>query len=206
MRHRAAFHLFVLCLLPAAAAAARPFTLEDGLSLEEFLGGHPVDLSPDGERVAYAVRSRNPGREGGGHHYLPSGVHRMVEGGEIRVTEVATGETRTLTPGWGTSWAPRWSQDGSRLAFYSDRTGRPLLWVWRRGDEEPKPFEGMVVRTFFAFEGPDWSPDGRFLYSRALSRDVEERFGAQPDRWPWEVALAPPGDAGEAAAAAGETE
>ncbi|HUP42732.1 MAG TPA: prolyl oligopeptidase family serine peptidase [Thermoanaerobaculia bacterium] len=186
------------------AEPPRPFTLEDGLALTELLGRHPVDLSPDGRWVAYAVRARDPSRARS-RHYLATGVHRMVEHSEVRITELASGETLVLTEGWGTSWAPRWSPDGSRLAFYSDRTGRPLLWIWSRDEGETRAYDGAVVRTFFAFEVPEWSPDGRFLYSRALSREVEERYGAQPDRWPWEQALAPPGDAGDGAAPAAET-
>jgi dipeptidyl aminopeptidase/acylaminoacyl peptidase len=77
-----------------------------------------------------------------------------------------------------------------------------LLWVWNRADGAARAYGGAVVRTFFAFEVPEWSPDGRFVYSRALSREVEERFGAQPDHWPWEQALAPVGDTGDAAAPA----
>ncbi|MFP3939945.1 MAG: S9 family peptidase [Thermoanaerobaculia bacterium] len=200
MTRRAAWFLAVAvaAALPGPPASAeRAFTLQDGLDLVEPLGRHPIALSPDGERVAYAVRSRDPARRSGSSHYLPTGVHRMVEDAEVRVTEVATGATRELTGGWGTSWAPRWSPDGSRLAFYSDRTGRPLVWVWERDSGEARPYEGAVVRTFFAFEVPEWSPDGRFVYTRALSSRVEERYGDQPDHWPWEQALAPEEGGGE---------
>lgn len=177
--------------LAARRLDARPFTLDDGLALRALVGRHPVDLSPDGELVAYCVESRDTDEDPGSRHYFSTGVHRMVQGSEVWLTEVATGATRRLTEGWGTSWGARWSPDGSRLAFYSDRTGRPLLWVWDRATGDVRPFEGAVVRTFFAFELPEWSPDGRFLYTRALAESVEGRFAAQPDHWPREEALAP---------------
>ena len=39
----------------------------------------------------------------------------------VWVTNTRTGEHRNLTPNWGSSWAPRWSPDGARLAFSQTR-------------------------------------------------------------------------------------
>ena len=64
-------------------------------------------------------------------------------------------------------WPGRFSRDGTRVAFTSDRSGTAQIYVASR--------DGSQVRTVTTFDGnsvglPAWSPDGRFLVFDAVDR------------------------------------
>jgi Tol biopolymer transport system component len=54
--------------------------------------------------------------------------------------------------------AARWSHDGQRIAFYSDRTGAYEIWTIRADGSEPQ----QLTRSPGAHY-PVWSPDGRSM-------------------------------------------
>ena len=70
------------------------------------------------------------------------------------------GPARQLTRGPGQDTSPRWSPDGSRLAFTSTRSGSVQLYVLDT--------DGGEARQVGQFDGapasPRWSPDGRSIY------------------------------------------
>jgi acylaminoacyl-peptidase len=73
-------------------------------------------------------------------------------------------ERRQYTNGRWRDWSPRWSPDGSRLAWLSDRSGRPQLYVRRfesgsesalaTGDSEPLAFSWSAEGDAIAFTAP----------------------------------------------------
>ncbi len=78
-----------------------------------------------------------------------------------------TGEARRLTSGAHSDSGPRWSPDGKRLAFVSDRAEKPQIYVI--------PVDGGEARAVTDLEqgvGGDlaWSPDGKWI-----------AFGAGPE-------------------------
>lgn len=99
-------------------------------------------LSPEGEMTAFVVtevlREDNKYRS------------------RIHLVDTATGESRQFTGG-DMDESPRWSPDGSRLAFISNRQGTGQLWVI--------PVQGGEAQQLTYLDGPvlspRWSPDGR---------------------------------------------
>ena len=67
-------------------------------------------ISPDGKRLAYAAAV-------------------MDNNWEIYVMDLATKVIKRLTNNDGTDARPTWSPDGTRLAFYSARTGKLQIWT-----------------------------------------------------------------------------
>lgn len=152
------------------------------LTAEQMTSGwHPVDvrLSPDAASVAWVAQPY--GKEG---EHLESGIW------------VASGDG--ARPGRRWTWGgedsqPRWSPDGLRLAFLSDRAERGTagLYVMSVDGGEARP---LVVRKR-AVAGFAWSPDGRriaFLAPdertdeddrRERERDDAEVYG---ERWPYQ--------------------
>ena len=169
------FSLFT-CLIAFATTAMsegeemNPLTLEDLFKFNTFVRYVPIDITADGNWVAYNTQNREQYEGGGGNTvYSKTGVMIEMAYGTIWVTNTRTGEHRNLTPDWGSSWAPRWSPDGTRLAFYSDRRGKPHLYVWNRESDEMQEFSSGTVQTFFGFEVPKWTPDGRFVVFKSIS-------------------------------------
>ena len=75
-----------------------------------------------------------------------------------------TGAARQLTDDHFKDRHPRWSPDGQRIAFYSDRSGRYEAWTINRDGSGLRQMtfttEMTVIYTF-------WSPDGaRLVYNR----------------------------------------
>ena len=147
-----------------------PLTLEDLLKFNTFVRHVPIDITSDGNWIAYNTQNREQYKGGGGNTaYSKTGVMIEMAYGTVWVTNTRTGEHRNLTPGWGSSWAPRWSPDGTHLAFYADRMGKPHLYVWNRESDDMQVFSSETVQTFFGFEVPKWTPDGRFVLFKSVS-------------------------------------
>ncbi len=147
-----------------------PLTLEDLLKFNTFVGRVPIDITADGNWIAYNTQNREQYEGGGGNSaYSKTGVMIEMAYGTIWVTNTRTGEHRNLTPDWGSNWAPRWSPDGTLLAFFSDRMGKPHLFIWNRETDDMQEFASTTVRTFFGFEVPKWTPDSRFVLFKPIS-------------------------------------
>jgi tricorn protease len=95
-----------------------------------------VELSPKGERALFVAR------------------------GDVFTLPIEKGPTRNLTNSSGAhdKWA-RWSPDGSRIAFISDRTGEEELYVIAQ-DGSGKPEQLTSGGKAMRYQ-PEWAPDGK---------------------------------------------
>ncbi|MFW6201150.1 MAG: hypothetical protein ACOC8B_01110, partial [Gemmatimonadota bacterium] len=116
------------------------FTTDEGTWLS-------VDVSPDGRWVVFDLL---------GH------IYRMPADG---------GEAEPLTQGSGVAlnYHPRFSPDGDRIAFVSDRGGQNDLWVMDADGGDPRAvFEDRGVRV----STPAWTPDGRYIVVQRTGEDA----------------------------------
>ena len=152
-------------------------TFENLLKFNTFAVRVPIDISSDGNWIAYNTRNREAYEGGiGDSVYSKTGVMFEMVHATVWVTNTRTGEHRNLTPNWGSSWAPRWSSDGTRLAFFSDQKGKPYLFIWNRETDDIQEFTSATVRTNLSFEVPKWTPDGRFVLVRSVSSADVQTF------------------------------
>ena len=123
----------------ALCAAAQVPDTEQALGFKSVSGPR---ISPDGRFVAYQVRSAN--------------WEENSFDTQIWVAMVPTGERYQLTSSKKSSMSPKWSPDGRRIAFISDRDGkRQIYLISATGGEalELTTLDGGV-------ENLEWSPDG----------------------------------------------
>ncbi|HZI46973.1 MAG TPA: hypothetical protein VFD75_04200, partial [Pyrinomonadaceae bacterium] len=133
----------------------------------------PLDLSPDGKLVAYVLQDTNRKAQTkaprSAQELERTGIPSRVDYCDIWISDTASGTSRNLTQGRGTSWAPVWSPNGKYLAFYSDRAGLPALWIWDRASGAIRKASSAIVRTRTETAVPRWTPDSRRLVIRVRS-------------------------------------
>ena len=146
------FRLAAVCLAvsaPAILAADRPVRFEE-LAKVRRVGG--FSASPDGRMVAYSVSTPD--------------VEANTSRSAIWVAPASGGEAQRMTSGEKRDSDPRYSPDGRRLAFLSNRDGSSQIWVMDLAGGDP------VKATAFPTEvnGFSWSPDGEICRYAPMSR------------------------------------
>lgn len=102
-------------------------------------------ITPDGKRVAYVVTEVD----------LAAKAYRSA----IWVAPTNEGKPRRFTTGTTKDTSPRWSPDGTRLAFLSDRDGTTQLYVMPASGGEPERLTDLK----HGVTDPVWSPDGAWI-------------------------------------------
>lgn len=118
--------------VPNDGVAMRPSRVSAARFIEDF------SLSPKGERALFVAQ------------------------GDVFTAPIEKGPTRNLTDSSGAhdKWA-RWSPDGSKIAFVSDRDGEDEIYLINQdGSGEPEQLTdgGHAMRY-----APEWAPDGQRL-------------------------------------------
>jgi TolB protein len=123
----------------------------------------------------YRVLSSRPGTNTGGS-ISPDGTAAAVAltmdgNSEIYLLDPQSGEIRArLTDNRAEDVDPVWSPSGNQLAFVSDRSGGPQIYVMNAdgSDQRRVTFAGTYNTT------PDWAPDGRRI--AFTGRDSHNHF------------------------------
>jgi len=98
-----------------------------------------VDVSPDGETVVFDLL------------------------GDIYVLPITGGEARALNSGLSWAMQPRFSPDGSQIAFISDAGGGDNIWIMQADGSGARQ---LSEEKFRLVNNPYWSPDGEYIAAK----------------------------------------
>ncbi|NNE70361.1 MAG: hypothetical protein HKN29_08345, partial [Rhodothermales bacterium] len=97
-----------------------------------------LDVSPDGETIVFELL------------------------GDLYTIPVAGGEATRITHGLAYDMQPRYSPDGSKIVFVSDRNGSENLWTANADGSDP---EARTKGEKQSYLSPIWTPDGDYIIS-----------------------------------------
>jgi dipeptidyl aminopeptidase/acylaminoacyl peptidase len=115
-------------IAPPAAHAAPPFTATEMMKLKRLAD---PQVSPDGSRVAFALTEVD----------LAGGRRNT----DLWLVAVAGGEPRRITSNPASDSRPRWSPDGTRIAFLSARDGGSQVWALDLAGGEPRKLTSLAT-------------------------------------------------------------
>ncbi|WP_375207366.1 amidohydrolase family protein [Hyphococcus sp.] len=98
-----------------------------------------LDVSPDGRMIAFDLL------------------------GDIYTIPISGGEARPIASGMAWEIQPRFSPDGSKIAFTSDRGGGDNIWIM---DADGADKRQVTDESFRLLNNATWAPDGQYLAAR----------------------------------------
>lgn len=117
-----------------------------------------VDVSPDGTMLAFTLL------------------------GDIYSMPITGGTPKRIADGLAWEVQPRFSPDGTRIAFTSDRGGGDNIWVMNTDGSDKRQ---VTKEDFRLLNQPTWSPDGRFI--AAKKHFTTERSAGTGEIWLYHV-------------------
>jgi dipeptidyl aminopeptidase/acylaminoacyl peptidase len=165
------FTVPITMVRPAIGQEAKPLSVEDALGTVDFAPLTPIGLSPDGEWLAYTIKSNQKSRSVDLKTWVRYGIQGVFTGTDICIMNAATGETRNLTGGVGDNYLPVWSPDGHNLSFVSDRDGdgQLKLWIWDTAKNRLRKVSELSVRQFGQVE---WTRDSKSVVVPVVPQSV----------------------------------
>ena len=101
-----------------------------------------LDLSPDGRTIVFELL------------------------GDLYTMPAAGGAATRLTSGPAFDSQPRWSPDGKRIVFLSDRSGAENIWLCDADGKNPK---ALTKGNNNLYASPEWTPDGNYIVASRTS-------------------------------------
>ncbi|UIP07649.1 amidohydrolase family protein [Erythrobacter sp. SDW2] len=98
-----------------------------------------VDVSPDGQTLAFTLL------------------------GDIYTMPISGGTPTRIAEGMAWEVHPRFSPDGKRIAFTSDRGGGDNIWLMNADGSDKKQ---LTKEDFRLLNQPSWSPDGEYIVAK----------------------------------------
>ncbi len=98
-----------------------------------------LDVSPDGRTIAFTLL------------------------GDLYTLPIAGGTPTRIAEGLAWEVHPRFSPDGRRIAFTSDRGGGDNIWIMNLDGSDKRQ---LTKEDFRLLNQPTWSPDGRFIAAK----------------------------------------
>ena len=98
-----------------------------------------LDVSPDGKTIAFDML------------------------GDIYTMPASGGTATNIASGMAWEMQPRFSPDGSQIAFTSDRAGGDNIWVMDADGENKR---AITKESFRLMNNPTWSPDGKYIAAK----------------------------------------
>ena len=98
-----------------------------------------VDVAPDGKTIAFDLL------------------------GDIYTMPITGGSPKRIAEGLAYEQQPRFSPDGKRIAFVSDRGGGDNIWIMNLDGSDKRQ---LTKEEFRLLNQPSWSPDGRFIVAK----------------------------------------
>ena len=160
----------------SGSAAVVSLSVEDVLKAPTLAAYSPPAFSPDRRFLAYVVTDNARRRQAiDSKEVVRNGLGWYGVAGDIWVSDLTTGEHRSVTGGVGNNWSPSWSPDGTRLAFLADRSAGPAigparLWIWERATNKLRQAGTADVREGFA--GLTWTDDGHSVLVALIPEEL----------------------------------
>jgi imidazolonepropionase-like amidohydrolase/Tol biopolymer transport system component len=117
-----------------------------------------VDVAPDGQTLAFTLL------------------------GDIYIMPISGGTPKRIAEGLAWEVQPRFSPDGTRIAFTSDRGGGDNIWVMNLDGTDKRQ---VTKEDFRLLNQPTWLPDGRFI--AAKKHFTTERSAGTGEIWLYHV-------------------
>ena len=108
-----------------------------------------LDVSPDGQTIVFELL------------------------GDLYTLAIAGGEAKRITAGPAFDSQPRYSPDGKKIVFLSDRSGSENVWICDANGASPRTLT-KGDRSLYA--SPEWTPDGQYVVASKTSMPIGSTY------------------------------